>query len=1140
MPAIRHPDHGPPGILPRGQLPDDRMLMQRKFSQFLASVAPVALGCAAGLCAATPAFADTTISTGTTQNLNTSTAGNVTISGTGTLTGTSGATVTVDSSNTATVNGGGTIYGGTASAPANGSIGILINPGNTTTITNGGTISVLENFTPTNINSGYVYSPVSGVSGRYGIYGAPGGTITGSISNTAAVTANNVTTTGSIYIDGEKSAGIELDSALNGTFSNEGNITVLGDNSYGIKLASVTGNVTVGGVVTATGSAAQGYVQAGDVTGVVLIDGAVSNGYSYTDTNVQSLVLARAVLNSGPLTGTAYLSVGTAPVVEIDGNVTGGVLINAPTTSTSTDTNRGSITAYGNNPALQIGGASNIVIGANSATDNGSLNPNTNSGSFALGIDGGVTANAYYSSTAAYGVVIGGRGGTVALTGGMEIYGSVTATTVDTAATAILINQGATVGTIFNSGSIKAAASQESTGNIYAIQDLSGTVSTVTNQGYISVTGATDGNSAALDLSHNTTGVTLTQNYSVANQTNETTDVSTTGYNPLTATLYAGITGDILLGTGTNTMTISSGSISGNTYFGLGSQNTVSAGDVTRWVGNITVCGVSDCGANSANTGNSGGSLAMTLNNYAQFTGTLNLNGATGGLTLNNNASFLGTITQGTNFDVTVNGGTFGANAVGTTTVRNLTVASGAALRVYVDGTTGTSSQLIANSATFASGAKISLAVNSLTNIIGNYDVLHATTLTGASALTTSSLNLPVLFNGTVTATANDVYVDITRATPAQLGLTTAQTAAYTAILNDASANSLIQNTLLGIYDIPTLRNRFNELLPNYNGGTFDVVTRATRIIDKHYNDDSTMFSISDSAAWVEPIVFRGTRTFGDTPGFKTTGGGLSMGVEKVTPVGNVGFQLAFVSGNASQSTINQSDVLATGQSVKSTAFELGLFWRKSAGPLYIWAGGNLGRESFKSSRTFYGQYTTTTTAAVTTTDFTYAAAGHWAGWSGSFNAGVSYSLPVGEHFSLRPRGVLEYDRLEENHYIESGDNPIALTVAGRTSSQTTATTTLLAQWSSGPSSHEGRPFAVEVEAGRRSWISGNLGTTTATFETGDTFSINGGHLPSAWVSNISILQGGLDYTWKIGTDIERGSDKGVAYGVRASISIAL
>eukprot|EP01042_Synura_sphagnicola_P016180 gene16180-20487_t len=61
-----------------------------------------------------------------------------------------------------------------------------------------------------------------------------------------------------------------------------------------------------------------------------------------------------------------------------------------------------------------------------------------------------------------------------------------------------------------------------------------------------------------------------------------------------------------------------------------------------------------------------------------------------------------------------------------------------------------------------------------------------ATHLAGIAA----RLNLPVLFNGSVTSTATDVYVDITRATPAQLGLTTAQTAAYTAILNDAAANT--------------------------------------------------------------------------------------------------------------------------------------------------------------------------------------------------------------------------------------------------------------------------------------------------------------------------------------------------------------
>ena len=1124
------------------------MLMQRKISQFLASAAPVALSCAAGLMVATPALADTTVSTGTTSTLATSTAGNVTIAGTGTLTGPAGATtgqatVTIDSSNTVTVNGGGIVYAGTSTAAQNGAIGIQINPGVTTTIINTGAINVLENFTPQTISGNFVESNVSGVSGRYGIYGAAGGTINGTITNSAATTVGSSTYTGAITVDGENSAGIRIDSDLNGALVNEGNITVLGDNSYGIKLGNVTansgasGNVTVGGVVTVTGSGAQGYVQSGNVAGVILIDGAISNNTAYADSQGTSLTLTQSELNSGN-----PASLGTQAVVEIDGNVAGGILINAPTTSTSSDTNRGSITAYGNNPALQIGGATNITIGANANTDNGSLNGSTNSGSFALGIDGAVSANnGTTAGIASYGVVIGGRGGNVTLTGGMEVYGTITATTNDTTAVGVLIQPGSNVSTLFNSGTIKAAASTGSQvkGNVIGVQDLSGTLTSLTNQGFINASGspATTSTVAAIDLSHSSQSETLTQSYTATNLTNQTTDQQATGYNPLTATLYAGIVGDVYFGTGAaNKMAIASGSVTGNTYFGEGSGNTVTAADVTRWVGNINV------GDSTA-----GGSLTMGLSKYAQFNGNLNLFGSTGSLTVADNATFHGAITGGSNFDVAVNGGNFGASSVSTTTVRNLTVASGAALNVFIDNTTGTASKLIANSATFASGAKLTLAINAIptVNSTAVYDVVQAGTLTGASTLTSTSINLPVLFTGAVTTDANNVYVSITHATAAQLGLTAAQTAAYTAILGDAKNNgasvNLLQNTLLNVYDTPTLKNRFNELLPNYSGGTFDIVSRATRLADKHFDDDTTLFSISDASAWIEPIVFRGTVKAGDTPGFKTSGGGLSAGVEKVTPVGNVGFQLAWLTGSATTQTYDPATLAnATSQRVKAGEFQLGLFWRKSAGPLYVWAGGNLGRETYNGTRTFFGQYTTATQTAVNTTNFSYNAAGHWAGWSAAFNGGVSYTIPVGEHFTLRPRGVLEYDRLKENGYIETGDTPIALTVASRTSSQTTATGTLAAKWSSGPSSHEGRPFAVEVEAGRRNWISGNLGTTTATFATGDTFSLTAPHLPSAWVGNVSIMQGGLDYTWKIGTDVERGSDKGISYGVRASLSIAL
>lgn len=1060
--------------------------MTRKTEQFLASTATVSL-LAAGLVAAAPAHADTTISGTTTTAQVTSAVGSVTVASTGTLRVGSGAAVTVDSNNTATVNSGGTITAGTATAAVNGSTGILVQPGTSTTILNSGTISVLENFTPSSINSSNtVSSAVSGVSNRYGIHVAAGGTVTGNITSDS---------TSTITVDGENSAGILVESKLSGALVNAGTISVLGDGSVGIKTAAVTGNVTVGGTVTVVGSGAQGVVIGGDVGGVFKIDGSIANAASYTSTSNGTLTLSQSLLDAGKA------------IVEVDGNVTGGILINAPASSTSTDTSRGTIASVGANTAFQIGGANNITIGGGT----------TNNGTYSLGIDGSVTASTVSQlGDAALAVSVGGLGGNVTLTNGLEVYGTISARSTNANATALLINAGSVVGggALFNSGSISAASStNQNAANVYAIRDLSGTVTKLTNQGTISASGNTTGTVTAIDLTANTSGTTITQNYTSTNQTNETNDKAASGYNPDTATAYASITGDIRTGSGNDTVDIQAGNVTGNAYLGTG-NNTVKLADTAKWVGNI------DFGTS--------GTASLSLADNARFTGTLYLHDQAGTLTLAGSSRWLGTVDSAENLAVVVNGGTFGANAATTNTIGSLTVNSGGSLLAYANGTT--SSSVIAKTATFASGAKIALRIDSI-DTAGKFTVLTANTLTGASTLTTSSLNLPALFTGSITTDTNNVYVTVAHASAAQLGLTAGQAGAYSAILADAKDNALIGNTLLQIYDTPTLRGRFNELLPDYAGGTFDLVTRASRLVGRHIDDESSIFSISDTAAWLEPIVFRGTRRYGDTPGFTTNGGGLSLGFEKVTAIGNLGFTLSWLTGTIKTGTYQQ---------VKGSDYEISGFWRKSSGPLYLWARGSLGRSSFNSSRTFFGTYTSTSTSAVTTTNFTYNATGHWAGWSGGATAGVSYNLPLSEHFSVRPRGVLEYATLHENRHVEGGDNAIALTVAGRKSSQTTATTTLLAAWSAGPATHEGRPFSIEVEAGRRSHLSGDIGTTTASYETGDTFSINGGHLPSAWVGQLSILQGGLDYTWKIGTDWERSQDRGVSYGIRASISIAM
>ena len=137
-------------------------------------------------------------------------------------------------------------------------------------------------------------------------------------------------------------------------------------------------------------------------------------------------------------------------------------------------------------------------------------------------------------------------------------------------------------------------------------------------------------------------------------------------------------------------------------------------------------------------------------------------------LTLADNSRWLGTVTGGSQLAVTVNGGTFGANAATTTTIGSLNVGANGTLRVYVDGAAGTSSRLIADTATFASGAKVSATVSSLSKAEGTFTVLSAGTLTGAATIDASQLNMPVLYNGTLAAVGNDLQLTIARKTAAQ------------------------------------------------------------------------------------------------------------------------------------------------------------------------------------------------------------------------------------------------------------------------------------------------------------------------------------------------------------------------------------
>lgn len=1030
------------------------------------------------------AHADTTVSTSTTAPLKTSTAGNVTVASGGTITlGSGGTAVTVDSNNTATVASGGTI---TNTGGKDGDTGITVEAGRNTTVTNGGTITVTESFNGADTdNNGTVDGPIASASNRYGILVGAGATTTATLKNT-----------GTITVEGLNSGGMVAKSDLIGSVSNTGTIKVLGDNSVGIGTRGVSGNVTVEGTVAVVGAGAQGLVVGGNVGGAVRIQGAISQSSSYTNDAGTTKTLSRTDLRTGKA------------AVEIGGSVAGGILLDAAPydlDSTKTDEDNdgvadasevtGTINSVGNSPGILVGAASDIVIGKVKGRD----------GEFSLALDGNVTANAVYSNTDAYAVVIGGKGGTVTMANGIGVSGTVSATTVDQKAVAILINEGSTVPSLSNSGTIKATLSSPGEGTAYAIQDKSGTLTSLDNTGFISVSGTSGDDLRAIDLTANTSGVTIKQYLNAIDKKAQDAEKAASGYNSANPTIYTSITGNIHTGSGNDVLDVASGRIFGNSFLGAGNDSVLLSGD-SGYVGNI------DFGA---------GTATMTMGDTAFFIGKLDIGGNAGTLTLGGTSIFSGTLANAGQLDVTVNGGRFGASSAATLSFDSLTVTSGGALNVYIDGTTGTSSLIDVNTATFATGSKVTATITSLDKAVGNYTFLKADTLTGAPVFDATNTQLPVLFNGAINRVGETLVLAVTRKTAAQLGLTAPQAAAYDAIYKQGTAVANLGSSFLQVEDAAALQGQFNQLLPDYAGGVFDFVTRSGRIASRHLMDDSSIFDISEVGGWFEPVYFRGTKDQTGTAAFEVKGWGLSVGLERDIGAGYLGLSFLYTKGDITTSDYQKTD---------ASNYELGLFWRLASGPFYAFAKASGGRVSLNSTRQFTG--------AVNGSALSYTANGRWKGWTVGGQGGVSYRADLGGNLSLKPMAKFDYYRLSEKGYTETGSEQIALSVAKRTSDLLTGTGSLTAAWSAGEVNRDERPLTLELEGGYRARLAGTLGDTVANFEDGDQFRLVADRMKSGWTSEARLLMGGMDYTWQLAGGAEQ-IQGGVDYSIRASLSIA-
>jgi hypothetical protein len=1051
---------------------------------------------------AVPASADTVINTARTTPIRTATANagaadNVTIDTAGSIKPTSGSAVMMDSNHNVTNKGTLAIAG------SNNANGILALANTTGAIVNSGTITIDENYTPTDTDKdGDIDGPFAQGSGRSGI-------------RVGTAHVGNITTSGTITVEGNNSFGILLEGPLTGNLTSSGKIDVLGNDSASVRAGDVSGNVVLQGTIGARGANSVGALLAGDIGGALRVQGAIATtGYRSTS----------APADVSKLDADDLLQGGNA--LRVSGNVAGGIILDAPPKDLSTtdddedddgvkDASEGtaSVTSFGSAAAFQIGATDRAVtVGALSGNAQG----------HGLVINGAVSGQAVYKSVDGNGLVVGGLGQAVTIAGGMTVNGTVDAVSLDRNATALRIGNLASVNEIAVNGGVGATGGGVEGTRVVAIQidagavttkltnkgaivakvngdkaiatailDKSGTLSTIQNQGRIAVEGAAGTDRAiAIDASANTGGVTLTQSR-----------ISATSALPE-------IAGNILLGSGNDIIDSSAGKITGNTVFGAGN-------DRLRLSQEASYSGAVSFGA---------GVGELSLSDKAAFAGSADFANNAGTLVLGGTSKFTGRIIGGLNTAVSVNGGTLALLNTDTVRLASLSVGAQGTLGVLINGVGATNTLIdVSGTAQFASGSKILVNLTSVGQSTGTFVFLKAGDLTGAPTLLTDSTSLPFLFKGIVQtdAVANTASIVISRKSVTELGLNASEASAFDAIAKAVDQDSRVAGSLLTIRDGDSLRTSLQQLLPDHAGGAFETVTVASRSTARFIADpNSYVPDLGGWGFWLQQNIWNSSKDVGSTAAYDVSGWGFTGGAEVATGAGKFGLSVGYMFGKNGNG-INTNDM--TAQQLEGSAY-----WRGSWGGLYAFAKAGYGRIGLESTRDFFG--------TDLQGDIQRTSEGDWNGSLMTAGGGVAYAVSTGR-FSIRPSVALDYYRLAEGAHQETGGGDgVDLFVEKRRSDELAVNGGIALAYDLGTVEDGiGRP-RIELEGGRRHIISGDLGATVARFKNGNSFTLTPEERDSGWTGAARLSGGGEGF--RIGGEVnaeERGSD--VILGARVSFS---
>jgi len=884
-------------------------------------------------------------------------------------------------------------------------------------------------------NDSYGLSLETDLIGDIGLYGAVSvvGDDSYGVRLQGAVSGNVDLPTGSISVTGANAVGLSVEGAVSGRLDIQSSIT-----STGYRYTSSPTSLTeLDADVAAAIKLSADTLYLEDLDADDLLQGGAA-------------VQVKADVAGGILLGTAptYLDPDGEDGDDDKDGVTNGNedddgdgVINADDTDRDGDgildasEGTASLASYGGAPALLIGsGTADVTIGAVGTGDD----------AWGLINQGSVAAYGVYDDVVTTALQIGGLGGgTTLIEGGIRNDGTIVGSSVGADAMAVHLAAGADVATLINNGAITGSATTEGTdvataiqidqdailsslvnngqilgviygeaGDAVAIRDLSGTLTSLTNTGTIygnivstdSVSDTDDddtdadnevetGREIAIDLSANTSGVTITQKGALtdnrfidtdgdgiyddvdtdddgdgvpdAQDTDDNDDDNDGVYDSDEPYIY----GAILLGSGDDTVDIQNGVVVGDISFGDGAD-------------------------------------AFLMSGGSSYTGVLS-------------------DTDG-RLDISIADAVLDARQTTALNITSLSVGEGGELVANVDPLTHTAGGFtVSGAASFADGSILSLHLTSLIEDPERFTLVTAGSLTWGNVSgndLTGSTPYMVVADFGADATAGQVYVDVRRRTTAEMALSTNEASAYDAFYSALSRDTDVMDAFLATTDRADFMNLYEQTLPDHSGGTLMSLAGGVDAVTQALANRNNSAEVGTTSGWMQEINVYADKAKTESYGYRTEGFAVAGGIEKVSKVGALGVSLAMTSSDIEDPESEAEEVLS------ASLIELGAYWRAQGHGWTGWARAAAGYATFRSTRTLVGD------------DVYLSNTADWNGYTLSAAAGLAYEHRFGR-LSLRPEVYAETFSLTEGSRTESGGgDAFDLIVDGREGSISSAT----------------------------------------------------------------------------------------------------